>query len=372
MSAKFVDALKGYEYYLKNRGKVSLANINDYLMINRRRSIQLRTYDHYRKLLANGFRSYIPINQFDVFQSLGKIQMAADRRRYGRETTELPAKISRGGDKWMESIVIDKSLVGFGISTTDIFPAAKGSKIWVRVESYKDIPVMVVWRDHNREKGFTRLGVRAFEFITKYRVGDEEIDSARLTGLLKITRKQENSLDWGYLYRIFNQTNELLDAVSSLIFVLAETAGIEIRLARPVLETIKFGSPGETQIKIDFGIADILKTLIDTFLYGGFEKKKLKEENRKRELENANLGIEIARNAVNFHKEALEAGLPDRAIEALLEPTKQVLNVMHLPLGLYGEGSLERAILAERIIPVVIELIAGDDPDFKLSVRRLK
>jgi hypothetical protein len=320
-------------------------------------------------LLANGFRSYIPINQFDVFQSLGRIQMAADRRRYGRESIELPAKISRNGDKWMASVIIDKSLVGFGILTTEIFPVAKGSKIWVRVDSYEDIPVMVVWREHNKGKGLTRLGIRAFEFITKYRVGDRELESARLTGLLKITRKQEKSLDWRYFYRIFNQTNELLDSVSSLIYALAEIVGVDIQLARPVLETIKFGSAGETQIKIDFGIADMLKTLIDTFLYSGLEKKRLKEENRKSELENANLAIEVARNAVNFRKEALEANIPEIAIDALLEPTKQVLNVEHLPSGLFGDGSLEKAILTERVIPVVVELIAGDDPDFNLSVR---
>ncbi len=28
MSAEFVDALKGYEYYLKQRGKTSLDNVN--------------------------------------------------------------------------------------------------------------------------------------------------------------------------------------------------------------------------------------------------------------------------------------------------------------------------------------------------------
>ena len=372
MSAEFVDALKGYEYYLKKRGKVSIKDVNDYLIINRRRPIQLRTYGHYRKLLSHGFRSYIPINKFDVFQALGKIQMVADRRRYERDAFELPAKISRDGDKWIETVLIDKSLVGFGIITKDKFPVAKGSKIWVRIDGYSDIPGMVVWRKHNKEKSFTRIGVRAFEFITKYQLGEEEIKSKRLTGLLRITRDQEGSLDWDYLFRIFDETNKLLDAVSNLIYALAERTGTDIRLARPVLETIKFGSPGETQIKIDFGIAEIIKTLVDVFLYGGFEKKKLKEENRKRELENANLAIEVARNAVNFRKDALEAGLSDRAIEALLEPTKQVFNLKQLPPELFSEGSLENAILVERVIPVVIELVAGDDPDFNISIHRIE
>jgi len=52
MSAKFVDALKGYEYYLKERGEATtIDDVNNYLVTHGRRSIQARTYGHYRKLL---------------------------------------------------------------------------------------------------------------------------------------------------------------------------------------------------------------------------------------------------------------------------------------------------------------------------------
>jgi hypothetical protein len=85
MAAQFVDELLGYEYFPEKQGKVTRDEINNYLTSKGRRPIQQRTYTHYRKLIDNGFLSYVPINRFDVFQSLGKIQMAADRRRFHRD-----------------------------------------------------------------------------------------------------------------------------------------------------------------------------------------------------------------------------------------------------------------------------------------------
>jgi hypothetical protein len=52
MSAEFVDALKGYEYYLKERGEATIDDVNNYLVTHGRRPIQARTYNHYRKLLV--------------------------------------------------------------------------------------------------------------------------------------------------------------------------------------------------------------------------------------------------------------------------------------------------------------------------------
>ena len=69
----------------------SCDDINEYLKQEGRHPISVRTYGHYESLQAHGFRSYIPINKFDVFQALGQLQMAADRRRYSR------AKIEAGG-----------------------------------------------------------------------------------------------------------------------------------------------------------------------------------------------------------------------------------------------------------------------------------
>ena len=82
MSAQFVDALKGYDYFLSARGRASREEVNRHLASINRKAIAQRTFTHYGNLIDKGFRSYVPINKFDVFQSLGRLQLAADRRRY--------------------------------------------------------------------------------------------------------------------------------------------------------------------------------------------------------------------------------------------------------------------------------------------------
>jgi hypothetical protein len=372
MSAEFVDALKGYEYYLKQRGKASLLEINNYLVSHGRRPIQLRTYGHYRKLLANGFRSYIPINKFDVFQSLGRVQMAADRRRYDREKVQIPAQISSDGEKWIGSEIIDKSLVGLGIAIPGKLHKTKGTKLWVKHEGYDDIPAIMVWQKYDDNNNFTRFGVRAFEFVVKYQQEEGEIRVARLTGVIKIVREKEGDLDWENLFRILSETNRLIDAISALIYTIDDVMDTNIRLARSVLSSIKFGSPGELQTKVDLGIAEILKTLIEKFQYWSLDKKRYIEENRRKELENINYGVDVIRNAINLHKEAKEAGISDEAIRTILDPIKKVFNAKKLPRGLFDDGSLERAVLTERVMPVIAELIAGDDPDFKITVYKIE
>jgi hypothetical protein len=145
MSAEFVDALKGYEYYLKERGKVTIDQVNIHLKNQGRKTISARTYGHYIKLLREGFRNYIPINQFDVYQTLGRLQMAADRRRYGRENEEINIEISIDRNIWQNGTIINQSLVGFGIVIEQSFSIKKTERIWIRIDGYKDIPGMVVW-----------------------------------------------------------------------------------------------------------------------------------------------------------------------------------------------------------------------------------
>jgi hypothetical protein len=89
-------------------------------------------------------------------------------------------------------------------------------------------------------------------------------------------------------------------------------------------------------------------------------------------LENVNYGFEVARNAINFRNEALEAGMSEDAISALLGPIRTVFNMKKLPKDLFDGGTLERGILFQRVIPVVAELVAGDDPDFKIKSYRVK
>jgi hypothetical protein len=363
MSAEFVDALKGYEYYLKERGEATIDDVNNYLVTHGRRPIQARTYNHYRKLLAHGFRSYIPINQFDVFQALGKIQMAADRRRYHRDKIQTSAKVSYDGETWKDALVIDKSLVGFGVTVFKNFPVSKGTQIWIRLDDYDDIPVILVWRRHNQDNS-TNLGVRAFEFIASYHLTGEDLNVSRLTDVLQISREDEGILDWEHIYRVFDKTNQLLDAVSALIYSINDVLDSKVHLARPILESVKFGSPGELQTKVDLGVADIVRVVLEKIQYWSLDRKK-------RELENANLGIEIIRNAIHLRKElkkAVEADLADEVIAALFEPIRSLFDVNKLPKGLFDEGTPERGVLIERVIPVVTELVAGDDPSFKISV----
>lgn len=366
MAAEFVDALKGYEHFLNVRGKASMDEINEHLISHGRRPISLRTYGHYRKLLANGFRSYLPINRFDVFQSLGRLQMAADRRRYHREIVNLFVQLSRNREKWVDGLIIDKSLVGFGVKTSKRFPITPGRQIWIRLDGYYDIPAILVWRKHQVDS--TRMGIRAIEFIAKYQVSDERIDIQRLKGLLQITREMEGRLEWDDFYRVFDKTDELLDAVSDLIYSIDEFLNSDIRLARSVLSSMKFGSSGDAQIKIDLGIAEILKLVVEKLQFWGVEKRKYKAETRKIELEVANLEIETIRNAIHLKHDYPELGVTEAVISELPETVKRVFNVTQLPPGLFDNGSPERSILSERVIPATTELVAGDDPDFDIEV----
>jgi len=372
MSAEFVDALKGYEYFLKMRGKVTIDDINLYLSREGRKTIKQRTYIHYRKLIANGFRSYIPINKFDIFQALGQIQMAADRRRYQRWPSGVNVRISRNGKDWVNSVAIDKSLVGFGITTERKFPVNKGTQLYLQIDGYEIVPVIIVWKEYDIDGKSTRLGVRAFEFVAKYQISDEKALPDRLTGLFTLSREQEGILDWSNVIRILGKTDELLKSVSELIYTLNDVIGTNVQVASPELESIKFGSPGAADIKIDFGVAEILKTILDKLQHWGDEKKRYREETRKLELENANLSIETVRNAINLRKDVQAAGITDDVAAALLEPIRDVFKTNKLPAAIFEEGGPEKAILRERIIPVVAELIAGDDSDFRISIYEIR
>jgi len=78
--------------------------------------------------------------------------------------------------------------------------------------------------------------------------------------------------------------------------------------------------------------------------------------------------IEVLRNALNLRAEARTQGVKDNAIQALLdEPLKNALQVSELPANLFGDNSLERGILEERILPAAIELTNGDDPSYEVS-----
>jgi len=368
MSTEYVNALMGYEYFLKMRGKASVDEINLYLKSQGWKIIHQRTYDHYRSLLHFGFRSYIPINQFDVSRSLGRIQMAADRRRYEREDVEIHAQISPDKEEWIDCMIVNRSIVGFGLTTNSKIELLKGSKCWLRVYGYYDIPVVLVWSKNDKENRVNCLGFRAFEFVARYEQEKKGVDATRLTGIIKITRKKGGDIEWRYLFLVLSKTDELIGALSDLIITIDDLLQTDLHIVLPVLVSIKFGSPGELQTKVDLGLAEILKILIEKFQYWALEKRRYIEENRKKELENVNNSIEILRNALHLRQEAIEAGMTDEAIKVILDPIKKVFDRDQLPKELFDEGSPERGILSERVMPVLAELLAGDDADLKVEV----
>lgn len=366
MSAQFVDALKGYEYFLSMRGNANRLEVNQHLSSIDRKPIAERTFTHYGKLLENGFRSYVPINKFDVFQSLGKLQVVADRRRYARDTDELPVKFSRDQSRWANGFAIDRSIVGFGILTTKRFRVSPATRLWVRIEGHSSMPVVVVWRNHIGDQ--TRLGVRGFEFIAKYRL-KELPPASRQTRSLRVLRMDEGDLYWANLFRILEKTDELLEAAEDLVISVDEIVQAGVHPAPATLSSINFSSPGEAQIKIDLGVAEIIKVVVDKIQFWRDQKRRYRAETEQLELENVNLRIEAARNAIRLRREADEEGIGREVITELLAgPMQTALGVSKLPEGLFEEGSLEEGIVDQRLLPAGTDLLAGDDLDFDVQV----
>ena len=327
-------------------------------------------YGHYESLQAHGFRSYIPINKFDVFQALGQLQMAADRRRYSRAKIESAASMSTDGERWLPVTLIDKSLVGFGAVTLSRLNVKPGHLILLRTEGFQDIPSILIWA--HTEKNVTRFGIRAMEFIAKYAITGPEAVSTRLTSKLIVRRTTETGLTWSELFRVLSKVDELFDATDALIYTLADLAGKPISLASPVVSSIKLASPGDVQVKIDLGVADIIKVVLEKLQFWRCQKRRSKAETRKVELENVNLAIEAMRNAVKLKHEAAEEGLSQEVIGAIVEPALHVLGISEMPHPLFSPTSLERGILNERLLPAAAELVAGDDPDFEVGVETNK
>jgi hypothetical protein len=371
-NALFVDALKGYEHYLENRGNITLDQVNNYLLESGRNSIALRTYTHYKHLLDNGFRSYIPINKFDVFQAIGRIQIAADRRRFDRHPIEIQAQISRDGIKWRPVRIIDRSIVGFGIITAEKFPTATGVSGWVRLDNYIDLPAVIVWRKHKQNS--TRLGVRAMEFLAKFRVREVQKE-IRKTKSLRLKRSETIDLDWDNIYGVLEKVNEVIKSATDLFYVFEDLYEVDIYLARSQLEFIRFGSPGDTSIKLDFGIAEILRVLLEKIQFWGLQKRQLRVEiegselnNEAIRLANANTKIEMIRNAVKLSKEVDDDQLGEDIANGIKELLPNILGVGRIMEDTFSPGSPENAILEERLIPASMNLVAGDDTEYSLNV----
>ena len=328
-TAQFVDSLKGYEYFLNNRGKVSLDDVNIYLKSINGRPIHLRTYKHYEKLLRRGFSSYIPINQFDVSLTLRKLQFASDRRRYFREIKPLNAKVSIEGEIWIPVKIRDKSLVGFGIETINQFSLGPNNTLLVRIDNYRDIPVIMVWKHHENE--LLRFGVRALQFIEKYKIPKTEILFSKPTGLLIVNKISGKYLSWNEFYRILDKINELIEGSSELLTEIAKIAGLkEFRVMQSDVSSIKFDSPFDIKLNVDVDVAKILDVIFSWCYLGKARKERYKETTKgikdriklgnKKEL----LDFELRRNAINPKKESDEPEVPKDLSELASRRTKEI------------------------------------------------
>jgi hypothetical protein len=359
MAAKFVDALKGYEYFLENRGKTSLEDINIYLEIKGRSPISLRTYSHYKKLIKRGIISYVPINQFDVDVTLGRLQMATDRRRYSRELTQGEASVSADGTKWIKANILNKSEVGFGFLTENPLQFKIKNFIWIRIDNYHDIPAFLVWQRH--EENSTRFGVRALEFISKYQTSEEILFFNRLTGQLVVRKTSGGSISWQEFLRIMAKIDEMMVSSSDLLDSFAKIIGLELKLARPVLSSIKFSSPGEFVINIDIALAFLIIGLLKAIQLWRPIIERFREQTRTIELNNDILEIEKARKIIKLAEEAKDSNFKKQLIDYISTGIKEALNNKNLPSDSFERNSLENGILNSRLIPAALDLTIGDD-----------
>ena len=197
----------------------------------------------------------------------------------------------------------------------------------------------------------------------------------RLKGNLVLRREEKGELQWRHLLQVLERTDELLHATEDLLYSVGELVGRDVTIAPPLLVTIKYGSPGLTQIKIDFGIAEILKVIVENLLFHKQKKAKLlaeienqKLQNEEKKLEVAARRIEVSRRAIELHREMDRAGVEEKVVKAIMSPIQKALGMEGLPADLFEKGTLERSIVEERLLPAVLDIVAGDDLSYDLSV----
>ncbi|MBM4302460.1 MAG: PilZ domain-containing protein [Deltaproteobacteria bacterium] len=366
--ANFVDALLGYEYYIDQSGKASFETVNDFLGQNNRNHISQRTYNHYRSLKRYGFSSYFPINQFDVSRTLGQLPISPDRRRYERENKNIDTKISSDRNIWFSAIMIDKSLVGFGMTTLQDIPMKDGDPIWIRMKQYHDIPAILVWKKADNKR--IRFGVRAIEFIETYRITEDKIRPSRIMGKLIVRESSKVEISWQEIYNLMAKTEKLIDASSGLLKHIAKVINVDVKISPPVLSSIKFSSPGELIVIIDYKLIALLIILIRVIQLWKVEKERLKEETRSVKLDNdmKEIEIEIARKAIKL-KKVFELDIIKQLLNEIPAWVKKVLNVANLPSNLFEPESLEKGMLKEQLLPVAVDMIAGDNPTIQVEVK---
>lgn len=394
------DVAIGYDYFWQKRGKLSREDVNRYLAGQRRSQISVRTFAHYRDLLSHGVRHYISINRFDVLSTLGMLNPVRDMSRDAREAVDIEAKVSHDGDQWLAARVVDRSRMNLGILINNRLPVTIGSLLLIRPEGYRDIPTVIVWQEFGED--FARIDVRAFRLVASYR--DKQGESpTRGSGRLVIERHAEDKIPWTEFYSVLRTTNDLIEDATYLLRTLGDAFDTDLRVAEPVVQYISFGSPGGAELKLDFGVTDFIKLLLDKAQFWKSDGRIRAAEAERKELENTQLKrqmkveqersiIELAALKEDLTQKRLETiaktwqvlGLGNTAstqasnselVDSIAEQIKTNLpKILGIPvpaeklLELFSLGTPERGLLSDHLLPAAARLSGGGDETFTVKV----
>jgi hypothetical protein len=399
-NASYRDAAIGYDYFWQNRGKISREDVNKYLSGQRRFQISTRTFGHYRNLLSHGVRHYVSINRFDVLTALERLDAVPDRSGYMREAIDIAAQVSIDNKDWIEARVIDRSQIVLGILINRRISIPTNSPLWVRTHGYDDIPTVVIWRELGED--FTRVDVRAAQFLASYRDNQGE-SYHRGFDRLFIERDVEEKILWDDFYRVLTTANELIQATTELLYTLGDAFDTDIRVAETVIQRISFGSPGGAELKIDFGVGDVMKLVLDTFHYWKPDARIREAEAERKQLENRQLKYQIE---VDQEKSDIEAASQREDLKRKqldnLDRKLQILSSMQSPLSnpskamlvdaiaeqikgelpeilgvsvpperlpeLFAPGTPERGLLGGHLLPAAARLYGDGDEDFMVKI----
>jgi hypothetical protein len=100
--------------FLQHSGEVELDEINEYLRGIGLRPVSPRMLVHYRRLYEHGYRSYIPINRFDIARAGDHAWSEELRARYPEIRRSFPAEITWEGGTY------DATVETLGIATATV------------------------------------------------------------------------------------------------------------------------------------------------------------------------------------------------------------------------------------------------------------
>ncbi|MCL4367802.1 MAG: PilZ domain-containing protein [Actinobacteria bacterium] len=363
-NATFADALVGYRFFLERRGEATIDEVNAFLKRRKRAAISIRTYGHYSKLLQRGFTSYIPINQFDVLHTIGRLSAATDRRKFLRQPASGAVSISKDGAHWIEGQLLDVSEVGIGVRFQCDLTPRRSEIVIVRLVSRSEFAATVVWV---WGAGRTwRAGLRAFELLPRAALA-AKLPMSQLRGLLVLSREGPGEVAWVSLQNIISRADELTRAARDLLAAVRKAAGLEDIPSDPIVRKIEFGSPGSFELKIDLGVERIIRLVLEKIQFWREQKGELRAKVRSVEIANSLQQVELLRNAFALGKEIQDAPLTSALASALRGLCSQMLPGAKIPKSLFDSGTPERAILEHRLLPAALDITAGDDPSYNIS-----